>query len=100
MRLPPRTSVAAVAASTLAALALASTASAAATTRTTVKGSVPPWAKSASFKGAAADTARVGFRIYLGWHDASTAESLARAVSTPGTSGYHHFLTPAQFRNR
>lgn len=68
--------------------------------RAAVQGSVPPWAASAAFKGAAPASDRVGFRIYLGWRDSATAESLARAVSTPGSASYGKYLTPAQFRQR
>src|SRR3954454_5623269 len=100
MRLSTRISVAAVAAAALVPPAIQATASAATTHRTTIAGSVPGWAKKAAYKGTAAGSTQVAFRLYLGWRDASAAEAYARAVSTPGSKSYGKFLTPAQFRNR
>src|SRR3954468_24467962 len=100
MRLASRIGVTAAAAAALVAPAISTTAHAAPSSRATVTGSVPAWAKSAAFKGAAAGGAHVAFRIYLGWRNGGDAEALARAVSTPGSKSYHHFLTPAQFRQR
>lgn len=76
------------------------TAHAAAGGRTTLPGSVPGWAKAANLKGAADPSGNVGFRVYLGWKDESAVQSLAKAVSTPGSSSYRQYLTPAQFRQR
>src|SRR4051794_34670188 len=53
---------------------------AAATSRTTLAGSKPTWASSATFVRAADPKANVGFRVYLGWRDAAGATALARAV--------------------
>ncbi len=90
--------VAAVAATTVSGFVLTGTASAA--SRTTLPGSVPPWAAAASKKGEASGTDHVGFRVYLGWRGGTAAEDLARAVSTPGNAKYGQYLTPAQFRSQ
>jgi subtilase family serine protease len=85
------------------ALALLSTlpaiASGAALTRATLKGSAPAWANSKNYVGAADATAYVGFRVYLGWQNASGAEALARSVSDPKSASYGKYVTPAQFRH-
>jgi len=102
MRTPPRVAAAALAAATVAGVGLASLAPGsayAASSRKTVAGSVPAWATAKAFKGAAATSGYVGFRVYLGWRNAAAAETVARQVSTPGSSSYRHFLTPAQFRH-
>ena len=80
------------------ALGTAGAASAAPSQQATLSGSVPSWATSAAFKGAAAGSDHVGFRIYLGWRGGDAAARYALAVSTPGNPDYRHFLTPAQFR--
>jgi subtilase family serine protease len=81
-------------------LGLALPASAAPSTKATLAGSVPSWAKSANFKGAAAGTDSIGFRVYLGWSNPSQVEALAKAVSDPKSASYKHFLTPQQFRQQ
>lgn len=72
----------------------------AASGRATLPGSVPSWAKAADLKRAASGSDFVGFRVYLGWRDQAAAESLARSVSDPRSTGYRQYLTPAQFRQR
>src|SRR4051794_12758771 len=67
--------------------------------KSALKGSVPPWATSANFKGATPSTDAVGFRVYLGLRNSAAAESLARAVSDPSSSSYRKFMTPGDFRN-
>jgi subtilase family serine protease len=99
MRLLTRIGVAAVAVGTLSSIALTSAADAA-SSRASVAGTVPQWAKSSAFKGNAAGTGRVGFRVYLGWRNGTAAATLARSVSTPGSKDYGHFLSPAAFRNQ
>lgn len=42
----------------------------------------------------------IGFRVYLGWKDAASAEALAKSVSDPASPSYGKYLTPAQFRKR
>src|SRR5207302_4947041 len=46
----------------------------------TLHGSVPAWANSSNFAGAADPNENVGFRVYLGWSGADAAEALAHAV--------------------
>ena len=81
-------------------LGLALPASAAPSTKATLAGSVPSWAKAANFKGAAAGTDSIGFRVYLGWQNASQAEATAKAVSDPKSASYKQYLTPQQFRQQ
>jgi len=66
--------------------------------RSKLQGSVPPWAKASSLKGAASTTDAVNFRVYLGWRDGAAA--VAQAVSDPASASYGKYLTPAQFRQR
>src|SRR6266478_1770166 len=68
--------------------------------RSTLKGSKPSWASSGNFVSAANAQNQLGFRVYLGWNNASGAEALARAVSDPKNKSYQHYLTPAQFRQQ
>jgi subtilase family serine protease len=81
-------------------LGLALPAQAAPSTRATLAGSVPSWAKAANFKGAAAATDSIGFRVYLGWQNPGQVEALAKAVSDPKSASYKQFLTPQQFRQQ
>jgi subtilase family serine protease len=80
------------------ALGTAGAANAAPSQKATLSGSVPSWATSSAFKGTAAGSDHVGFRVYLGWRGGDAAANYATAVSTPGNANYHNFLTPAQFR--
>lgn len=72
-------------------------AGAAPSTRATLTGSAPPWASSSNFKSAAAATDSVGFRLYLGWNNASALQQFATSVTTPGSATYGQYLTPEQF---
>ena len=65
-----------------------------------LSGSVPPWATSKNYRSHTSSSTDVGFRVYLGWRDASSAEAVARAVSDPRSSSYGKYLSPAQFRQR
>lgn len=73
---------------------------AAQSSRATLHGSAPAWANSNNYAAAADPNGYVGFRVYLGWQNADTAEALARAVSDPHSSQYAHYLTPQQFRKQ
>jgi subtilase family serine protease len=66
----------------------------------TLAGSVPAWASSANFKGTAAGTDTINFRVYLGWNSPGAVEQVARAVSDPNSPSYGQFLTPQQFRQQ
>ncbi len=68
--------------------------------RAVLAGNVPPWATSANFKGAANASDSIGFRVYLGWNNASTVEALAKAVSDPQSASYGQYLSPQQFRQQ
>ena len=81
-------------------LAIALPAYAAPSDRAKLAGSVPSWAKSASFKGAASQSDPIGFRVYLGWNNPSAVEAFAKAVSDPRSSSYGKYLTPQQFRQQ
>lgn len=67
---------------------------------TPLAGSIPAWANSKNLTGPADANGTVGFRVYLGWNNASMAESLARSVSDPRSSSYGKYVTPAQFRQQ
>jgi len=97
-----RVAVATAVALTAGSLALAGGAAASPETnsRAALAGSVPSWAKSASFKQAAAASDPVNFRVYLGWRNESAVQTLANAVSNPSSPSYGHYLTPQQFRQR
>src|SRR5437762_6810038 len=84
----------------LSSVVIAIVALAAPSPRSTLKGSKPSWAKPGNYISAAASSKSVGFRVYLGWNNASGAEALAHAVSDPHSKSYRHYLTPAQFRQQ
>ena len=67
---------------------------------TVLHGSAPAWANSRNYTGAADPNADIGFRVYLGWQNASAAEALARAVSDPNSSQYRQYLTAQKFRKQ
>ncbi len=50
--------------------------------------------------GAVAKSAQVDFEVVLKLRDASGAESLVRAISSPGSASYRHYLTAAQWESR
>ena len=75
-------------------------ASGAPATRSTLKGSAPTWANAKNYQGSADPAGSVGFRVYLGWQNYSSAEALALAVSNPASASYGKYLTPAQFRHQ
>jgi subtilase family serine protease len=68
--------------------------------QTKLKGSAPPWAKSANYVAAANSGDAVGFRVYLSWNTPSVVEALAQSVSDPASSNYRNYLTPQQFRQQ
>lgn len=72
----------------------------AASSRSVLAGSQPAWAKSSALKSAAPSSDFVNIRVNLGLRNATQAAQEALAVSTPGTSSYRHFLTPAQFHQQ
>jgi subtilase family serine protease len=50
--------------------------------------------------GAVSNSTRVNFELVLRLRDAAGAQSLLKAVSTPGSSSYRHYLTTAQWEAR
>ncbi len=50
--------------------------------------------------GGVAKSSRVNFDLVLKLHDAAGAKALLRAVSTPGSKSYRHYLTTAQWEAR
>jgi subtilase family serine protease len=81
-----------------AAFAAGATSASAAPTRSSLPGNQPAWANSRALTGAAPATDVVHARVYLPWRNQAALDALTRAVSTPGSSSYRHFLTPQQFR--
>ena len=75
-------------------------ASAAPSAKTVLHGSTPAWANSHNYAGPANASTLIGFRVYLGWKNASAVEALAKAVSDPRSVSYGHYLTAAQFRQQ
>ncbi|HEX6554524.1 MAG TPA: S53 family peptidase [Ktedonobacteraceae bacterium] len=68
--------------------------------RTNLNGSAPSWANAKNYAGKADPGADIGFRLYLGWNNASAVQALAQAVSDPHNASYGHYLTPTQFRQQ
>jgi subtilase family serine protease len=68
--------------------------------RATLKGSVPSWANSKNYVGAADPNTYIGFRVYLGWQNADAAAAFAQAVSDPSSSQYGQYITPQEFRRQ
>lgn len=77
----------------------AGAAQAASHSRHTVANTKPRWLKRAKRLESAGSNRDVTARVYLAPHGGLDAlKSAVAAVSTPGSSSYHHFLTPAQYR--
>ena len=78
----------------------ASAAGAAVSGRTPLKGSAVTAAARKHAVGAVAKSARVSFELVLKLRDASGAKSLVRAISSPGSASYRHYLTASQWESR
>jgi subtilase family serine protease len=65
--------------------------------RITLRGSSVPAAERAHSVGAVAAKSKVNFDLVLKLRNASGAASFARAVSTPGSRKFHHYLSDAQW---
>jgi subtilase family serine protease len=76
----------------------AGTAQAAGTGSIRLAGSKPAFATATADKGAVPARTPVDFDVVLSMRDAASATATLRAVATPGTAAYRHFLTTAQFR--
>lgn len=71
-----------------------------ASARSTLNGSVPPWANAANRTAAANLDDWVDFRVYLGLRDAAGAEALAKAVSDPRSASYGKYVSAGQFERQ
>ena len=98
----------AVAAGTAALLSLATvsgitgaqTAGAATSGRTPLAGTVVAAAARQHPAGTVSRSATVDFELVLKLDDAAGAQALVRAVSTPGSASYRHYLTAAQWESK
>ncbi len=102
-----RVSVVAAGASALLCMATVSgiagaTAAGAATSsgRTMLAGTLIPAAARHHPVGAVAKSARVNFELVLQLRNPAAASALVRAVSSPGSASYRHYLTAAQWESR
>jgi len=93
-----RTTCAAIGVAALVTAAAAGAASAATSSKHALAGSVPSWAVAKNRVGASSAATAVTFRVYLNYRGGDAAARYATAVSTPGSTSYGKFLTPAQFR--
>jgi subtilase family serine protease len=96
-RLPKRTAATIAAAATVFGLSLTGAMPAQAADRVTFADSVPSWATSPNDAGTPAADTSVEGEVYLPLRNAKAAEALAAAVSTPGSLGYRHPLSPQQW---
>jgi subtilase family serine protease len=99
MRLSLRIGGIAVATGSVVAALLPAAAQAAPST-TSVSGNVPAFATLANRVGPVSTSSRLTVSVYLTPRNAAALAQLAHDVSTPGTSSYRHYLTPAQFHDR
>ena len=80
--------------------ALASPAAARETPRVTVQDSHPSWATRSAEVSQAPTSKTINARVYLSPRDEAALDAAVTAVSTPGSAGYRHYITPAQFREK
>ncbi len=78
----------------------ASAAGAATSGRTILAGTLVPAAARQHPAGGVSRSARVDFDLVLKLRDAAGAQALVKAVSTPGSASYRHYLTTAQWESR
>lgn len=100
----PRTAKAVFVGSLAVSLAIAGLSAASAATsggRSVLRGSRPRWATSAARVGTASPGGGMIVRVYLAPRGGIDAlKAAVAAVSTPGSSQYRRFITPAQYRAR
>ena len=84
----------------IAALGVAMPGSAQAAARSSVAGTVPTWATAHNSKGTAPGSASLDARVYLAPKDAAGLKALVKAVSTPSSPSYKHFISAAQYTAR
>jgi subtilase family serine protease len=68
--------------------------------RVALKGSLVPSQERSRPAGKVAANASVGFDLLLALPNASGAQAFVRAVSSPGSAQFHHYLTDAQWEAR
>jgi subtilase family serine protease len=68
--------------------------------RVALPGSVTPARERAHPAGKVAATSRVSFGLVLTLRNASGARAFVRAVSSPGSATFHHYLSDAQWASR
>jgi subtilase family serine protease len=78
----------------------AQTAGAATASRSPLAGTLVTAAARQHPVGAVAKSAPVDFELVLKLRDAAGAQSLVRAVSSPGSASYRHYVTAAQWESR
>jgi len=74
--------------------------SASAAARRDLAGTAAPAKARAHPAGSVGSSSAVPFELVLALRDKSGAQALARAVSTPGSASYRHYLTAAQWEAR
>jgi len=85
---------------TLGAVVGSQAAGAASAGRTVLSGTAAPAAVRAHPVGVVAKSSRVDFELVLQIRDTKGAQALVKAVSTPGSSSYRHYVTAAQWESR
>jgi subtilase family serine protease len=78
----------------------AQTAGAATASRTPLAGTLVTAAARQHPVGTVAKSATVNFELVLKLRDAAAAQALVRAVSSPGSKSYRHYLTAAKWESR
>src|ERR1022692_3398811 len=68
--------------------------------RVALPGSLTPARERSHPAGKVAAASRVSFGLVLGLRNASGARAFVRAVSSPGSPTFHHYLTDAQWASR
>jgi subtilase family serine protease len=71
-----------------------------AATRAPLHGSTFRWVRNRSAVGTPATTRRLALRVYLGSRDPAGYLSALQDVTTPGSPGFRHFITPAEYAAR
>ena len=82
------------------ALAVAGPASSAAAATADIVNTHPGWAAASADRGAVSTAASMTTTVYLAGQDPAGMTAYATAVSTPGSSLFHRYLTPAQEQAR
>jgi subtilase family serine protease len=86
--------------STTVAAATAASAASPVPHRVALKGSAVPAQERSHSAGSVAANAAVSFDLLLSLPNATGAQAFVKAVSTPGSAEFHHYLTDAQWMSR